>query len=84
MLSFQHVINLKITNDLSWGFSDGSVVKNPPANAGDQVWSPGWEDPWEKDMATHSSIFAWRIPGTEEPGGLLFMGPQESDTTKQQ
>ena len=37
MLSFQHVINLKITNDLSWGFSDGSVVKNPPANAGDQV-----------------------------------------------
>ena len=35
MLSFQHVINVKIINELSWGFSDGSVVKNPPANAGD-------------------------------------------------
>jgi len=35
-----------------------------------QVWSLGWEDPLEKDMATHSSILAWRIPQTEEPGGL--------------
>ena len=40
MLSFQHVINLKITNDLSWGFSHGSVVKNPPANAGDSGLIP--------------------------------------------
>ena len=49
------------------------VVKNPPANAGDirvWVWSLGQEDPLEEDMATHSSIIAWRIPWTEEPGGL--------------
>ena len=46
-----------------------------------QVPSLGWEDPLEKEMATHSSILAWRIPGTEEPGGLLFMGSQELDTS---
>ena len=38
-----------------------------------QVWSLGWEDPLEKGMATHSSILAWRIPWTEEPGGLQSM-----------
>ena len=41
----------------------------------------GWEDTLEKEMATHSSFLAWRIPWTEEPGGLQFMGSQESDTT---
>ena len=41
----------------------------------------GWEDSLEKEMAAHSSILAWRIPWTEEPGGLWFMGSQESDTT---
>ena len=49
------------------------VVKNLPANAGDIRHTgliPGQEDPLEKDMATHSSILAWRIPRTEEPGGL--------------
>ena len=46
-----------------------------------QVQSLGWEDPLEKEMATHSSIIAWRIPWTEEPGGLQSMGLQESDTT---
>ena len=40
------------------------------------VQSLGWEDPLEKDIATHSSILAWRIPWTEEPGGLQAMGPQ--------
>ena len=40
------------------------------------VQSLGQEDPLEKEMATHSSILAWRIPWTEEPGGLLFMGSQ--------
>ena len=40
----------------------------------------GWEDPLEKEMATHSSILAWRIPWTEEPGGLR--GRKESDTTE--
>ena len=47
------------------------MVKNPPANAGDagNVGSiPGWEDPLEEKMAAHSSILAWKIPWTEEPG----------------
>ena len=47
-----------------------------------QVQSPGWEDPLEKEMATQSSIHAWRIPWTEEPGGLQSMGLQESDMTE--
>ena len=41
-----------------------------------RVWSLGWEDPLEESMATHSSIFAWRIPQTEEPGGLQSIGSQ--------
>ena len=41
-----------------------------------QVWSLGWEDPLEKGMATHCSILAWRIPWTEEPGGLQSTGLQ--------
>ena len=45
-----------------------------------RVWSLGWEDPLEKEMATHSSILAWRIPWTEEPGGLQSMGSQKSQT----
>ena len=54
------------------------VVKNPPANAGSEthVRSLGQEDPLEKEMATDSSSLAWKIPGTEEPGGLQFMGSQ--------
>ena len=54
------------------------VVKNPPAPQEIQdmrVQSPGWEDPLEEGMATHSSILAWRLPWTEEPGGLQSMGP---------
>ena len=48
----------------------GSVVKNLPVIQETQVRSLGWEDPVEKEMATHSSILAWRIPWTEEPSGL--------------
>ena len=44
------------------GFPDGSVVKNPPANAGDAVWSLGWEVPLEKQMVTNSSNFTWETP----------------------
>ena len=51
------------------------IVKNLPAYAGDiSVRSLGREDPLEKEMATHSSMLAWRIPGTGEPGGLPSMG----------
>ena len=46
------------------------MVKNPPAMQEMKVQSLGWEDPLEKEMATHSSILALRIPWTEEPGGL--------------
>ena len=52
------------------GFPSGSVVKNQPAIQETQVGSLGWEDPLEKEMAIHSSILAWEIPWTEEPGGL--------------
>ena len=48
----------------------GSVVKNLPAKQETWVLSLGWEDPLEKEMATHSSILTWEIPWTEEPGGL--------------
>ena len=60
----------------SKGFPGGSAVKNPPANKGDAVRSLGHEHPLEKEMATHSSILAWRIPWRERPGGLLSMGSQ--------
>ena len=52
------------------------VVKNLPAMQETWVRSLGWEDPLEKEMTTHSSILAWRIPWTEEPGGLQSMGSQ--------
>ena len=52
------------------------TVKNLPAMQGTQVQSLGQEDPLEKDMATHSSILAWRIPWTKDPGRLQSMGSQ--------
>ena len=55
------------------GFSDGSVVKNSPANTGDEG-SILAKDPLEKETATHSNILAWEILWTEEPGWLQSMG----------
>ena len=55
------------------------VVRNPPARE-TQVRSQGWEDPLEEEMATRSSILAWKIPWTEEPGGLQSSGLQKSRT----
>ena len=52
------------------------MVKNLPVIQEPWVRSLAWEDPLEKGMATHSSILAWRIPRTEEPGGLQSMGSQ--------
>ena len=52
------------------------MVMNPPAMPKTWVLSLGWEDPLEEGMATHSSVLAWRIPWTEEPGGLQSMGLQ--------
>ena len=66
-----------------WASLVTQIEKNSP-----EMWetwgqSLDWEDPLEEGMATHSSIPAWRIPWTEEPGGLQSMGLQESDTTEQ-
>ena len=58
------------------GFPGGSAVKNPPAVPETQVRSLSQEDPLEEGMAAHSSILAWGIPWTEEPGRLLSMGLQ--------
>ena len=60
-------------------FPGGSGMKNLPAvQEAQEMWvlSLGGEDPLKEGMATHSSILAWRIPWTEEPGGLQFMGSQ--------
>ena len=57
------------------GFPGDSVVKNPPANAGN-AGDLGQEDPLEEEMATHSSILAWRIPWTKKPGGLQSRASQ--------
>ena len=57
------------------------LVKNPPTMQETKVQSLGWEGPLEKEMAAHSRIHAWRIPWTEEPGGLQSTGLQESDMT---
>ena len=63
------------------GLPGGAVVKNPPANAGDAGSIPGLGRSLEKEMATLSSILAWEVPWTEEPGGLLSMGLQRVDLT---
>ena len=68
------------------GLPGGSVVKNLPANAGDArdtcscVRSLGWEDPLEKEMATHCSILAWGIPWTEEIWQAIVHGVAKSQT----
>ena len=54
----------------------GSEVNNPPVKQETQVRFLGWEDPLEKEIATHSSVLAWDIPWTEEPGGLQSTGLQ--------
>ena len=58
------------------------TVKHLPAIQEIQIWSLRWEDPLEKGTATHSNMFAWRIPWIEEPGRLQSMGHKESDTTE--
>ena len=68
-------LTLKVTSLVA------QLVKNLPAMQETWVRFLGWEDSLEKEMATHSSILAWRIPWTEEPGGLQSMGSQESDMT---
>ena len=63
-----------------WAYQVAELVKNPPAMQETYVQSLGWEDPLEKEMATLSSILAWRIPWTEEPGKLQSTGVTKSQT----
>ena len=63
------------------GFPGGSAVKKPFSTQEIQVQSLGWEEPLEKEIAIPSTILAWKIPWTEEPGRLQSMGSQESDMT---
>ena len=63
-----------------WASLVAQIVKQPLAMQETQVPSLGRDDPLEMEMATHSSILAWRIPWTEEPGGLQSSGLQKSQT----
>ena len=71
-----------ISHQFNLNIQGGSVVKNSPAKQKMQVQTLDQEDPLEEGMATHSSIFAWRILWTEEPGRLQSTGSQVSDTTQ--
>ena len=71
----QHINKLRFR-----GFARGSLIKNLPAKAGEVGSILGQDDPLVDEMATHSSILAWRIPWTEEPGGLKSMGVAKSRT----
>ena len=77
-LKGKHHNTMKLTELIS--FLAGSVVKNLPATQKMQGWSLGWEDPLEKEMATHASTLPWEIPWTVEPGGLQSMGVTKSQT----
>ena len=64
----------------SWASLMAQMVKNPPAMQETPVQSLGWEDLLKEGMATHSSSLVWRVPWTEEPGGLQSMGSPKSQT----
>ena len=72
----QRVGHDRATSLSLWASLVAQLVKNLPAVQKTQVRFLGWEDPLEKEMATHSSILAWKISWTEEPGGLQSMGLQ--------
>ena len=67
---FQNKSSFKKCSQSMWGFPWGSAVKNLPAIQGSRAQFLGWEDPLEKGVSTYSTVLAWKIPGTEEPGGL--------------
>ena len=85
MLESINIFNNYLATHANWGFPGGSAVNNWPVmqkTQDTQVQSLGREDPLEEGMATHSSILAWRIPWTEEPGGLQSIASKELDTTE--
>ena len=76
-----------VTESQRWASQVALVVKKLPANAGDakdKVRSLGQKDPLEDGMATYSNILAWRIPWTEEPGGLRSIGSKNQTCTQRQ
>ena len=83
LLSCNWSLDAKVTqtNESNRASLLSKSVKNLPAMQETQVPSLGWEDPPEKEMATHSIILAWRTPWTEEPSRLQSMVSQESDMT---
>ena len=86
LVNDQHISILreKRKASLCLGFPDelALMVKHLPAVWDTQVWSLVWEDPLEKEMATHSSTLAWKFPWTEEPGRLQSMGSQRGWTER--
>ena len=82
----RRIVSVTLKNDLTnnmMNYMVAQMVKNLPAVQETQLQTLGQEDPLENGRATHSSILAWRIPWTEEPGGLQSMGGKESDMTEQ-
>ena len=77
----EHTCNLTTCAN-SWTSLVAQTVKRLSTRWETRVWSLGREDPLEKEMSTHSSTIAWKIPWTEEPGRLQSMGSQESGTTE--
>ena len=75
---FSAMVSTSILPTPCMGFPGDPVVKNPPANSGFDPWVG--KIPWRREMVTHSSILAWEIPWTEEPGGLQSMGSLKSHT----
>ena len=71
-------MGLSPVSGYEWSFPSVSVVKDLPAKQEIRVQPLGQEDPLEKELVTRSSILAWEIPWTEEPGGLQSMGSQNS------
>ena len=69
-------LQFETTMNKTWASLVAQRLKRLPAMQETYVRSLGWEDPLEKEMATHSNILAWRIPWTEEPGGLQSRGSQ--------
>ena len=65
-----------------WASSVAQMRRNLRAMQETWIQPLGWEDPVEKGMATHSNVLVWRIPWTEEPGRLQFVGCKELDTTE--
>ena len=68
------MVTVEAVSAVAWAYLIAQLVKNLPAMQETQVRSLGWKDTLEKGMVTHSGIPAWRIPWTEEPGGLQSLG----------